>query len=347
MSYATTVLADNPLMYLRTGEASGTVAGDTSGNGRTGTYAGSGVTYGVTGALVSDTDTAVTFNGTTGKIDIANPTTATSNVTLEYWAKLPSSSIKGGGIKLGPDANGYGIGFGSGAWDTNGTVPIYLRGGVGWTVSPGGAVSTGVWHHIVLVLDGSGQPNFYVDGVALGAVAVAAPSAPTATGYVGSDATGTRFLNASMDEIAVYGTALSGARIAAHYNAGAFPSFLMTTLGHNLLRDGQSGANNALIKYIAFGTGSAAPTIGDTKLVAETFRKAITSFSNGASTGELLSNMYLSPADAVSYSISEVGIFGGSSASSALNSGVLIARGLFTHTHVATESIIFTYDSIV
>lgn len=63
MTYESEVLADNPLIYWRLGEPSGTTAADLSGNGNDGTYNGA-VTLGTTGLLTGDVDTAVTFDGT-------------------------------------------------------------------------------------------------------------------------------------------------------------------------------------------------------------------------------------------------------------------------------------------
>lgn len=120
----------------------------------------------------------------------------------------------------------------------------------------------------------------------------------------------------------------------------------ITNAGHNLLRDGLKGTNNSLIKYVSLGTSSTAPTVNDTKLGAETFRKAVTSYTNG-STGEVLITMYLSPGEIVGTNIAEVGFFGGNTASSAFNTGVLLARGLYSHTHTNVESIQFTLDIVL
>src|SRR5207244_2656836 len=61
-SYESTVLADNPLVYWRLGESSGTTASDSSGHGVTGQYQ-AGVTLSAPAALVGDTDTAVASTG--------------------------------------------------------------------------------------------------------------------------------------------------------------------------------------------------------------------------------------------------------------------------------------------
>lgn len=117
-----------------------------------------------------------------------------------------------------------------------------------------------------------------------------------------------------------------------------------TTVGLNLLRDGSSGANVPQITYVALGTSSTAPTAADTQLGSEVFRKKVTASTNGA-TGEILINMYLAPGDAIGKDIEEVGFFGGASATSRANTGVLIGHGLYSHNPKSNvESIQFQLD---
>ncbi len=113
----------------------------------------------------------------------------------------------------------------------------------------------------------------------------------------------------------------------------------ITNTGLNLMRDGLSGANKSLITYVALGTSSTSPTVSDTRLGAEVYRKKVTSYTNGSSAGEILINMYLAPGDSVGTAIAEIGFFGGNSATNTANSGVLLARGLYSHTKTALESI--------
>lgn len=120
----------------------------------------------------------------------------------------------------------------------------------------------------------------------------------------------------------------------------------VTNTGKNLLRAGRSGADNPKVTYIALGTGSTAPSASDTKLAAEVFRKKITSYTNGG-TGEILANGYIGPTEAVGTIIAEVGFFGGNSASSTANSGILIARGLYSHTKTSTESLTLQFDETI
>lgn len=121
----------------------------------------------------------------------------------------------------------------------------------------------------------------------------------------------------------------------------------ITNAGLNLLRDALDGlAVNCKVAYVAIGTGSTAPAVTDTQLGAEVFRKPITNFTNGASVGESLINMYLAPGDAVGDVVGEIGWFAGA-ATGAANSGTMVARALYSHTKLISESIQFTLDSTV
>lgn len=121
----------------------------------------------------------------------------------------------------------------------------------------------------------------------------------------------------------------------------------VTNAGLNLIRDGLSGANNEKITYVALGTSSTAPAATDTRLGNETFRKRVTSYTNGASNGEVIINLYLAPGDAVGTGIQEIGFFGGNGASGTVNSGVLLARGLYSHSKTNLESIQIQLDFVV
>src|SRR5947209_4217493 len=108
-------------------------------------------------------------------------------------------------------------------------------------------------------------------------------------------------------------------------------AMVITNAGLDLFRDGADGANSPKITYVALGTGTTAPAATDTLLQAEAFRKAVTSYTNGGSHGEVLVDCYLSPTDAVGVVIGEVGVFG-RDANPTSNSGVLLGRVLYSHT---------------
>ena len=123
----------------------------------------------------------------------------------------------------------------------------------------------------------------------------------------------------------------------------------ITNAGLNLLRDAINGVPvSTTVTYIAIGTSSTAPAATDTQLGAEVFRKRTTAWANGGAFGEGLITMYLSPSDSGGTVITEVGWFAGNTATMTPNSGIMIARALYSHTHIVNqESIQFQLDSII
>ena len=98
-------------------------------------------------------------------------------------------------------------------------------------------------------------------------------------------------------------------------------------------------AANLEIKYLALGTGSTAVTDNDAALATEIFRVADTSLSANA-TGQVTSEFVVLDSEATG-NITEIGIFGGSSATLTANVGILISRILWTHTKTSSEEITF------
>lgn len=222
--YSGGIGSDAPLAYYRLGEASGTSAADSSGHGYTGTYANSGVTYGQAGAISGgDTNTAVLFNGSTGKMTmpVAVSQIETGSFSFEAWIKV--ASYPGGSTSLlanynSPSSN-VGAGFG-----------MNSSGQINWTVCDAGGsfiaitsspVSTGIFHHIIGTYDGANS-KFYLDGVLVGSAATTFGANTTDAIQVGSSPYGD-YATCTMDEVAIYGTALSLSRVQAHCNAATTP----------------------------------------------------------------------------------------------------------------------------
>ena len=119
----------------------------------------------------------------------------------------------------------------------------------------------------------------------------------------------------------------------------------ITNDGRALFRNGTDGADNPLISYVALGTSSTTPTVNDHTLGHETYRKAVTSYTNGSAPGEVLVDMFLGDNDAVGLTTLEVGVFGGKTATSSANTGVLVAHGLYTMSSKTNlQSFLFQFD---
>lgn len=113
---------------------------------------------------------------------------------------------------------------------------------------------------------------------------------------------------------------------------------LITDTGLNLLRNLLQGtATDGQIKYIAVGTSSVSVASTQTQLGTEIFRKPVLT-RTALTTGSVQSVTILTETEAVA-NIQEIGIFAGSTASTASNSGVMISRILYSKNKTNLESI--------
>ncbi len=107
----------------------------------------------------------------------------------------------------------------------------------------------------------------------------------------------------------------------------------------NMFRDALHGlAVDLQIKYVAWGSSNTANNVAQTTLVAEFGRKAITSQTNGG-TGELVTVTYIGPSEANTPKIEEMGWFAGPLATATPDSGIMVARVLYSHQKTALEAI--------
>lgn len=209
--YYNAVLADQPRLYLRLDEVSGsTTAQDMSSFGNSGTYNGT-VTYQVASAL-ADGDLAATFDGVTGYVSGTLNPAQVSTFTYEGW--YSTKSIGSNNI------------FSTGQADhVFGVLSGHLQASVlsGTTVIDPTATNDGNWHHAAVTYDGT-TLRLYRDGQLVSSTTSANTgygSTTYAAGALGSNTALCRF-NGSIDEIAYYPFVLSATRIAAHYTASAY-----------------------------------------------------------------------------------------------------------------------------
>lgn len=217
MTYSSEVLADSPYLYWRFGEASGTSVADTSGNGRTGFC---DATRGVAGLLTGDPNFAVSNDGTLNRIGTRSDTTDLTAFSIEAWVKQDSTNSGIRYVAGREDAGVSGI-FRLMMNNRVPTVDIWSAAGTNATVT-GTALTAGTTHHLAATYDGT-TLTLYVDGVSVGTpsttVSGALRTVNTDFTVLASPSGSSRF-GGTIDEVAHYTTALSGARVAAHYSAG-------------------------------------------------------------------------------------------------------------------------------
>lgn len=113
---------------------------------------------------------------------------------------------------------------------------------------------------------------------------------------------------------------------------------LITDLGLAMTIDLWAGDQSAGWAYIAVGTDSTPPANGNTQLGAEVARKAVTFEKR---TGELLATVFFDDTEA-NVLIRELGLFGGSAATGAVDSGILVARAVVSINKTNQHSLTIT-----
>jgi hypothetical protein len=233
-SYPGAVIGSGPLSYWRLDEASGSIAYDTVGTNN-GVY--NSVLLGLTGYSVLDSDTAAGFSGINSYVGSISGTainfTNNANFTLEAWVNAPDglpdqSTIiaKGIGANNTTHTEQFALDVSGGSYrffTTRGT-PTYQA-----TASTG---PNGTWQHVVGVYDGQNALGggvklyIYVNGLLEGSANCPTTGQnPTTTQVsIGSKRTGNDpnydgTFGGTIDEVAVYGYALSSSDVYNHYKA--------------------------------------------------------------------------------------------------------------------------------
>jgi hypothetical protein len=236
--YVDAILGDNPVAYWRLGESGGTTAADSTGHGHTGTAAsGTNVALGGSaGALVGDTNKAGLFaNSSTGFITAANSDGFSFDIadsfSIETWIKT-SSTVASLAIVCkddhvtAPNYHGYTLMLDVGKplfqFEDGNTQSQYMYRE---TTS---AINDGNWHHLVATYDGTNAlsgMSLYVDGATVatitGQAGVLGSLMTTEPLFIGKrhGTTNVKF-DGILDEVAIYGSELSAAKILDHYNIG-------------------------------------------------------------------------------------------------------------------------------
>jgi len=315
--YTSAVLADLPTFYYRLDETAGTTALDSSGKSITGTEVGS-PTQGSTGLLATDTDTGLALNGSTQYIYDNTSYTNPDPFTIEAWFK--TSTTTGGQI----------IGFGSSKTGESNPNDRHLymanNGELFFGVYPGEVKSinsttdynNGSPHYAVATLSSAGM-FLYVDG-ALVASNTAVTSAQSYAGYwrIGYDLLAgwlsvptSYYFKGTLDEVAVYPTALSLQRVQVHYCDGASVNCLSMTAPSTVTFSPLTlnGLNNTLTVAAPFNitdnTGGDGWNIGGTsttfKSGSQTLPSTATTVASAPSSGCESGYTCTAPTNTVSY----------------------------------------------
>jgi hypothetical protein len=226
------ITTDGAIEYYKLAEASGTAAADSSGNSRTGTYAGT-VTRGLVGACLN----GVTLDGATAQVTTplqqANPMPWAS----EIWFK--TSGTRGGlltgygtaqaGTSAFSDRNVYLTNDGRIVFQTSTNVLI----GVGYDtyLTTTTKYNDGNWHHVVATQSAAGIA-VYLDGTLFQSNTEGGSYVNAGywrIGYNGdlsgkTNAPASNYFGGSISNVAFYNKLLTAAQVFDHYIAGVVNS---------------------------------------------------------------------------------------------------------------------------
>jgi hypothetical protein len=231
--YATVVQSDNPVAYYRFEEALGESAlFDSSASGIFGgTYISPDGIYPKLDRPGISTNSAF-FHPYTDAGGIAqNPyaevpyaveMNPTGPFTAEAWVRATSASSTDHRSPVSA-FGGWGDSSGWFFYQTpesgSGSSWVWVQlGGTIWV--GGGPVTKFTWQHLVGAFDGT-TIRFYVNGVLMGSANASAGLPNSGMGFrIGTRDTAYGFFDGNVDEVAIYGTALSADRIRLHYEVG-------------------------------------------------------------------------------------------------------------------------------
>ena len=285
--YVNAVLGDGAQSFWRLGEASGSAVSDWAGVNNA-VLAG-GYTRGQTGAITGDADKATAFGGTNGVAVAQQNLPGSNSFTIEAWVKT-SSTAGGKIVGFGDKPSGNSSNYDRHIYlDASGFAYFGVYNGNTVTIKSPTPINDNAWHQVVGSLDAGGM-TFYVDGKRVGRNA-AVTTGQSYTGYwrIGGDSTwsGNRYLNGTIDDVSLYGSALSFSQVLGHYTssgrtvtkpADAYGSAVFTSGPDLYWRLGESAGPTAAdtTGNGATGTYSGGVTFGVTGAVTGTTDKAVT-----------------------------------------------------------------------
>ena len=269
LGYQLEVLSDGPSAYFPLTDGPGSLTAANAVGSGVGTVTG-GVTFGQPGVVASDpSQTAAMFDGTTGYV--TGPSTpAGTALTFEGWINAdavqpPAYANRvlsaGGGGAAGAEfiINGSGGALTFSTCDGTHTAAAA-------TPPP---FPAGSWHHVVGVYDGTNSVSIYLDGVLVQSVSSTVTSVPSKPLVMARFSGGGDLFAGAMSQVAVYPTALTAARIQAHYQAALNTS---GSIVQKWTRGGLAGTTTAAVTR----TGQNAGTVATVPLPAPSQAAAIT-----------------------------------------------------------------------
>jgi len=252
--YTQAVIAGAPLGYWRLNETNGNIAHDYV-NGRNGTY--NSVRLDQAGYDPVDADPSARFgpgnNSYVGGIPIDFATSGSATFSIEAWVRGNAQTTDAGIVTKGTGAGGEQFNLDTGAGGH--AFRFFVRDGTGAARLANGTIApNGNWQHVVGVCNQTAsQVILYVNGVSNASGTITAGSRLLASANavtIGSRQSGTgaydHQFNGWIDEVAIYGYALTPAQVQARYavRTNVPPVFTVNPFAKSAAHAGQAYSGN-------------------------------------------------------------------------------------------------------
>lgn len=277
-NYVDEVMSDAPISYWRFNEASGLTAFDSIGLAN-GTYTTAGVYYNQAPAISNSNNKAVGFDGTNGMVKFVGTTSDYSFIqntavfAVEMWLKTTDYTNATERLPIGNTSTGSRKGFYI-SYAGGGTKNYYALltnggGSFGTVTMPANSLLDNNWHHVVYTGDGT-STYLYLDSVLKASTSVAAINLSSGASFtqLAIGAEGDNFAlyqwYGNIDDVAIYNTNLSAARILSHYNARTRPSCeTASSLSNSIWNQviGSYDSTNGYLKLFLNGTNECSVTL--------------------------------------------------------------------------------------
>jgi len=209
--YASQILRDSPRAWYRMREASGLIQ-DSSGNGNHATSSDGSPAYAQTGPISEPADRAILFAADVGFVVPHDATLdLADSLTIEAWVKVSSDT---GRFDICVKSHTGGFHF----YLADGVLVFEAVGSAPMAVTTISVDPDALWHHVAVTKNGS-DIHLYVDGGDFTFADIVGTVVDAASSLAIGPYPDSSYASA-LDELAIYGSALSEERVVAHYLAG-------------------------------------------------------------------------------------------------------------------------------
>lgn len=252
-AYSDLILGLSPSAYYRLGESTGTTLNATVGIN--GTYAASGVTYGVAGGVINDADTAVTFDGTSDAATVNDDNSLDLGDTAFSISLLfKRSATVGTNQALLRKVGHFELRL-------NSSNQIELRQEGNVVANSTSSYTDQNWHSL-LITRGGGTAKIFVDGVNFtNFVTNFTFSDSTLVFRLGHAGANVRRYIGSLDEVALFKTELSDADALALHRTARGTVLSSPAMAANLAAPAPSFRPQIAVPAMGVSVEAEAPTI--------------------------------------------------------------------------------------